>query len=1255
MEDQSSSAGFTGGIKHYTGRALRNTVLRDIAVFLFFFIIAFVAFRHIIFSPGVIGLRDEWHIPPFAGQVNQMLDRQLTSWTNDWELGVPRDSSAGVPFYLLTSTLTSLGFNGEFISKFLCLLLMSLAGYCAFRLGKQLKLGTLPSILAGLFYMLTPYVFTRIVIGHLPLLFGYAFMPLVLAFFIKSLEGKQRLRWVLLSTVIMAIATQSEHFFVLLAIIFLLYLLVDIWGKGWHYIRTEIASVVFIFIVSGVLINMFWISVANQLSHETASDYFGSLPIRFIRGEGFEFQYAMRILDTRLTHFQQLAVQWSPWTVLSFLPAALAFFILTVSPKDRRVLTFSLFTAVSILLASGPELPIWGSWWLSLQDRFSPLNLFRDTAWFFPIACLGLAILLGLLGEYLPILLPKRLKTKIWVQATIFIVLSAVISTYAWPFFTGDFGGKLQTYEFGSDYEETYEWLSNNPDDFRVLPLPGPYGTVYLDQEKYTWGYDMISMYPGKPTIHVARLYEPQIERFLLKTAYEKRTDNLGELLGLTNVKYIVFDSNKRHAVTDTHWVQQYFPEEEYSNDKLTWSLEHQTDISLFDTKGPLQIFHNDSYQPHIFPVNKIGLLAGDLDAMVSLSHTEDLAPSDIGLVFVNQLSSQDLETLSQFPNVYFLVQDGHYADLVLTAASRQEHDLNFLNHVGTTEPDQGWALLKWHWRSWYFQAQIERLAYTLVPSTLALPHTIDKEGDYEIYLKLYFGPSASAVVVYSDDTRIAEIETRSVYENFSWVNLESVHLLEGEHTLSLESTGGGDALASVCVVAKETINQAETAVQDLMKDKPVILISELNQPTPIIERWSLGGNEMAELLPGEGRRYPKEGTYSVETQDDSLALQLTSDKENQDSFGWEYKIEEPFDLTQGMFAEFSYKLDKPNRQELRVFCDVDYDWDDEVDIWLRLLPGQKQPSVSLREDGIYDVSLYYNTADLGNYDDYRVNIGKVLRECFPDGDNYRLVRLRLNFVEKAEQLQETDAETLTYYVREFSLKEPQIPESPYKIVESKSGDIVYLVESSTPEQNRQDLTIPQSGTYKLFILASSEEEGAIIKIEINNSIFQVPLSPPAENLQKYEVGEVYLDKGRTDLYISSEAGQVLLDQLILTSPLPPEDPDVELSHTKVKSTRYDISVEAQEPFYLFFSERYHPFWKLSLPDGTELKSYPGYSFGHLFFVDSTGDFEMTLEYENQKYYDVGLPISFSTIGLLLVLAFVPSRWLRPWKWRRAK
>lgn len=107
-----------------------------------------------------------------------------------------------------------------------------------------------------------------------------------------------------------------------------------------------------------------------------------------------------------------------------------------------------------------------------------------------------------------------------------------------------------------------------------------------------------------------------------------------------------------------------------------------------------------------------------------------------------------------------------------------------------------------------------------------------------------------------------------------------------------------------------------------------------------------------------------------------------------------------------------------------------------------------------------------------------------------------------------------------------------------------------------------------------------------------------------------------------------------------------PEAPTV--VYKKISAEKFKVKITgAKSPFVLIQSETHDPLWVVRMSDGTKINAQPFYKTICGYPISKTGNFELTIEYEPQRWYAYGL----TTVLIVLLLCLVYL--LYDWKLRR--
>jgi hypothetical protein len=245
----------------------------------------------------------------------------------------------------------------------------------------------------------------------------------------------------------------------------------------------------------------------------------------------------------------------------------------------------------------------------------------------------------------------------------------------------------------------------------------------------------------------------------------------------------------------------------------------------------------------------------------------------------------------------------------------------------------------------------------------------------------------------------------------------------------------------------------------------------------------------------------------------------------------------------------------------------------------------------------------------------------------------------------------------------------PAIPQDD--LVLSQTGD--YLVRAHVtprawwegpPDTNAVDVTLEATGSQRAAPA----------------SAIQLALELPKESLDQpgywTEPQEVYLEEGAYHLQTSQPHAFEIRLLEIASGSYQPAQHETKIAFHKIDPTRYEIQVETEEPFWLVFSESYHPGWHAYIEESSPLSEgstaageeersqvdvertqRPWYeqsailnrlvqrrsrsdltehylvnTYANGWYVGQTGAYTITLEYVPQQVFEVGVLISLTTV-----------------------
>lgn len=179
-----------------------------------------------------------------------------------------------------------------------------------------------------------------------------------------------------------------------------------------------------------------------------------------------------------------------------------------------------------------------------------------------------------------------------------------------------------------------------------------------------------------------------------------------------------------------------------------------------------------------------------------------------------------------------------------------------------------------------------------------------------------------------------------------------------------------------------------------------------------------------------------------------------------------------------------------------------------------------------------------------------------------------------------------------------------------------------------------------------------------VASLETNFSQFEIPLtstwqdfeltfypSPPAKligasfaSVPNYQADLII---GKTENWFDKvKVQRVFSNPLILKnlSKKPKIQSTAQISFRKINPVKYEVEIKgAQQPFWLVFSEAFHPGWKTSI--GGQHLMINGFANG--WSIERTGDYQLDIFFQPQQIYYFGIVVSLLTAFFSLLKLFL--------------
>jgi len=278
--------------------------------------------------------------------------------------------------------------------------------------------------------------------------------------------------------------------------------------------------------------------------------------------------------------------------------------------RDRTVLTLSIFTIILLLFSSGSYYNYSAElyYWLIFKTPLSPAFgwvLRNPGRWMMVVFfCYSLLLSFSLSS------LLKKIKANVninlkWKKllllfVTGFFATSIIIAGFplirnsekmptstfnGMPPYYSDYRREapMTSWRLPRDYIEINQWLESDPEYYKLLTVPeAPY-----------WGFP-------KPTL--------KPDSFLIFIIKENRSNELSELMGIRNVKYVFLGTTNYGCEL-----------EEEQSQKLLSVLEEQKDIKFYRKIGNIYVFENNNWKNNVYIAQRTLLLYGSMSQLNSL------------------------------------------------------------------------------------------------------------------------------------------------------------------------------------------------------------------------------------------------------------------------------------------------------------------------------------------------------------------------------------------------------------------------------------------------------------------------------------------------------------------------------------------------------------------------------------------------------------------------------------------------------------
>ena len=513
-------------------------------------------------------------------------------------MGLNGGLTTGSVLSLVTSALYS--FFGSTVSWLLLLLFFPLA---TFAIGRLVGGSHWTRIAAGTLFVLNPFVFNRIYVGHIPLLLGYALLPLAIKTALKSPSenfcswGKVTLWW-------FSMTALSPHFaWIYGLVIFSVFVVRAVKGvrplaRSLVWLCVEVAS--FAVSIIFMILPSFYTSLPSTIGTSSLNIYrtvadpiFGlygnvismygfwrlgpgpTMPKNVLPGWFLVFIAILCVAAYHLISLKDFSDSSAVNREISNFRSAVSY-IRSTDEQKQLTMVVLLFGLGGLFLSLGPQ-GATGPLFSFLYDHFSFFQIMRESQKFLMLWVLALALFFGWGATKVVVMFKKQT-----IQNVAGILLCIGLPIAYTPIMFNGLNGQISLSTVPSEFEQANKIMGDGPGKILYLPwhqymlYPFTNGHVIANLGSNLFTRDVISgdnVEAGGVNSQSTSPRSSFIQSLLTSSPTVK---HLGSLLEPLGVQFIVLSKN-------TNWLS------------YAW-ISQQPDLKLIADNSSLSIYENLSY-----------------------------------------------------------------------------------------------------------------------------------------------------------------------------------------------------------------------------------------------------------------------------------------------------------------------------------------------------------------------------------------------------------------------------------------------------------------------------------------------------------------------------------------------------------------------------------------------------------------------------------------------------------------------------------
>ncbi len=892
----------------------------------------------------------------------------------------------------------------------------------------------------------------------------------------------------------------------------------------------------------------------------------------------------------------------------------------------------------------------------------------------------------------------KRIKRFLYYSSILLLILVLLSGFFSCWFFLQN---SFEVYKPPETFVTPYEWIANQPQEFKIVtatPSPGEWELLLGAQTDFSsggmltslgWTHDISSesaFIHDKPVLgdggHMSKARQ-FVNYLRFRIARNYVSDKLLKVLGRFDYKYVVL------PVYTTENVASFFINQEGAE-------------VVYNQSGSI-ILENVFHNPRISGATTYVLVVGGVKSFFTASKIDSFNLSQNTFVFVDQFENTNFSkepVLDSSRTILF--DDSDLLDLVMSSSE----DMNVIRAEQYAMASRNYFAY-WgkssSWGDFGLLAVGGSTLSTAGKNRVSIPFEVADDDDYEVMIRVGFCSGRGNLAVHIDSIPIKRLRpSADDWTNLKWVNLGSLHLEKGKHEISLTNDGTGwNDVDAIAVVKSSKLEKQIEQVLNQIQNYPGRIVHILsafhsfshNIPsgwhiTQVPYQGYVLESDSPSTSLAANTTILREGQYMFSIRlaqgPNQGSPQLHVDNKTVTVRHFNSSKEAEWYEAGPVYLNASSHL-------IEVGASGKIDFDQMIIYSLE----DKEQIVTLEDFRLHATELGWNVSPKGNASASSVGVWDTI-SLDADGANDGNAETRwaskphepmpqwLQIEWKTPQeltgahilFEQAYAEDYviqtwngTGWINQINVKGntklncTHIFEEPIKTDKLKISatsvtklyDLVSIWEfkAYTKPTVSRSVLIPEDGLYRVdFRLAFAPEYGTL-NLNVNNATAVVSCNSSDSEIKHYEVGPFYLNSGEQNVTVSA-TGIVDFDEMTMTfndegdfgflDDLFEAKPGPNVSYEMINPCKYEAHIEnSNEPFLLIFSESYHPMWKAYI-DGEEISPIPTYSIVNGFYINKTGNFNVTIYFTGQTYANIGLQISTITLIIVVAIIIIPSK-----------